>query len=430
MNSQCVDSAASAALWPLPGIDLADLDLFAQGFPHALFSDLRRHEEPLFHPPTDLTPGGEGFWVISRYDEIVKTARDKVTFSSESGGDREGGGTMIEDLPRSIGPGSVINMMDDPRHQALRRLIAPGITNKRIAAIETVLVNAAEKAAAEAVKQCEGDLVSDIAAELPLLAIASLLGISREDRYQVFAWINAVLDYSDRELGEKSQSSAEAMQQFTAFGQRFVEARRQAPGDDLISMAVTGELRDGLGKLTPMEQLMVFSVVMVAGLETTRNAIAGGVLAFINHPEQWQALRRDRALMPTALEEILRWTSPTPYNRRTATRDVDWGGRLIRRGEKVTLWWASANRDETRFERPFTFDIRRPRNPHLAFGSGGHACLGAQLARMEMRVALSALLDHVDHFELADDVEWTRSNKHTGIRRMPVRYVPCRSLSA
>ncbi|HFE6492142.1 cytochrome P450 [Salmonella enterica] len=213
------------------------------------------------------------------------------------------------------------------------------------------------------------------------------------------------------------------MKNFMAYGHKFVDEKRQNPGSDIVSLAVTGELPKGLGKLTPLEQLMVFSVVMVAGLETTRNAIAGSILAFIHHPEQWLRLQQDGGLMNSALDEILRWTSPTPYNRRTATRDVIIGDRLIRRGEKVTLWWASANRDDAYYEQPFTFDIGRQKNLHLAFGGGGHSCLGAQLARLEMRVILHHLLEQVHSFSLDGEVNWVRSNKHTGIRSMLVRFV-------
>lgn len=423
MDSSCLDSNARDDLWPLAGRDLTDLELFRHGFPHALFTELRRYPGALFHPATPLTPNGEGFWVLSRHRDMVPIARDGATFSSEGGGDRAGGGTMIEDLPRAVGPGSVMNMMDDPRHLALRRLVAPGITNAGLTALENVLHQAAQGAVDQALARQEGDLVADIAAELPLLAVASLLGIPPEDRHQIFGWISAVLDYADRELGQTSVTSAQAMQQLMAYAQRFVEGKRQAPGTDVVSLAVTGELRGGLGPLTAVEQLMVFNVVMVAGLETTRNAIAGGILAFIDHPEQWRRLQRNRDLLEPAMDEILRWTSPTPYNRRTVTRDVTIGGRLLRRGEKITLWWASANRDEAVFERPFEFDIGRPKNPHLAFGSGGHVCLGAQLAKLEMRAVLLALLDRVAEFHLNGDIEWVRSNKHTGIRRMPVRYV-------
>lgn len=422
MSDIIFDSEHCAAHWPLPGVDLTNLALFNRGFPHVIFTELRRCVPLLYHPQTPLTPDHEGFWVLSRYHDIVAVAKDIATFSSESGGEREGGGTMIEDIPRAVGTGSALNMMDDPRHKALRRLVAPYMSSARIAALEPVLTLAARQAVALAVKKGEGDFVSDIAAELPLLAIANLVGIPADERHQIFSWINAVLDYADRQLGETSQSSQQGMQHFMAYAQGFVEQKRQHPGNDIISMAVTGELTGGLGKLTPMEQLMVFNVVMVAGLETTRNALAGGVLAFIHFPEQWHRLRQQPELVNTALDEILRWTSPTPYNRRTATRDVMLGNRLIRAGEKITLWWASANRDESCFDQPFVFDIGREKNPHLAFGSGGHACLGAQLAKLEMRIILRELLNQVNEFELAGDVSWVRSNKHTGIRCMPLRY--------
>ncbi|ECW7869074.1 cytochrome P450 [Salmonella enterica] len=423
MSEAIITSEQAAQSWPLPDVDLTNLDLFSRGFPHQVFTDLRSHHGALFHPRTALTPDGEGFWVFTRYHDIAAIAKDNDTFSSAGGGDRQGGGTMIEDLPREMGPGSVINMMDDPRHKALRRLIGPALTNARVAAMEDILFAAAESAVQAALQQERVDFVSAIAAELPLFAIASLVGIPQDDRHQIFAWINAVLDYSDRQLGETSISSQQGMKNFMAYGHKFVDEKRQNPGSDIVSLAVTGELPKGLGKLTPLEQLMVFSVVMVAGLETTRNAIAGGILAFIHHPEQWLRLQQDGGLMNSALDEILRWTSPTPYNRRTATRDVIIGDRLIRRGEKVTLWWASANRDDAYYEQPFTFDIGRQKNLHLAFGGGGHSCLGAQLARLEMRVILHHLLEQVHSFSLDGEVNWVRSNKHTGIRSMLVRFV-------
>lgn len=423
MSDIIFDSEHCAQRWPLPGVDLTNLALFSHGFPHVIFTELRRCVPLLYHPQTPLTPDNEGFWVLSRYQDIVAVAKDIATFSSESGGEREGGGTMIEDLPRTVGPGTAINMMDDPRHKALRRLIAPSMSSARIAALEPVLAVAARQAIAQALEKGEGDFVAEIAAELPLFAIANLVGIPPDDRHHIFSWINAVLDYADRQLGESSLGSQQSMQAFMAYAERFVEQRRLHPGDDILSLAITGELTDGLGRLTPMEQVMVFNVIMVAGLETTRNALAGGILAFIHYSEQWQRLRQHPELMNTALDEILRWTSPTPYNRRTATRDVTLGNRRIRAGEKVTLWWASANRDESCFDQPFVFDISRERNPHLAFGSGGHACLGAQLAKLEMRIIFRELVSQVKAFELTGEVEWGRSNKHTGIRRMPLRYL-------
>jgi cytochrome P450 len=167
---------------------------------------------------------------------------------------------------------------------------------------------------------------------------------------------------------------------------------------------------------------MFFNLMIAAGSETTRNAIAGGLLALIEHPAQQSALRGDRSLMPAAVEEILRWTSATTYNRRTAVCDTEVGGHAIAAGDKVTLWWGSANRDEEVFEEPFTFDIRRDPNPHLTFGHGSHFCLGANLARLEMRLVLGEVLDRLDDLHLDGDVEWTRSNKHTGMRHLPVGF--------
>jgi len=169
---------------------------------------------------------------------------------------------------------------------------------------------------------------------------------------------------------------------------------------------------------------MFFSLIIAAGSETTRNSIAVGMLALTEHPETLGKLRDDRSLLPTAAEEILRWASSTPYNRRTATRDIEIGGQQINAGDKVTLWWASANRDEAVFSDPYTFDITRNPNPHLAFGRGTHFCLGAALARMEIRVVFDALLDKIGEVSLTGPVEYVRSNKHAGVRHMPVHLTP------
>jgi len=169
---------------------------------------------------------------------------------------------------------------------------------------------------------------------------------------------------------------------------------------------------------------MFFSLIIAAGSENTRNSIAIGTMALTEHPDALEKLRNDRSLLPKAIEEILRWASSTPYNRRTATRDVQIGGQQIQAGDKVTLWWASANRDEAVFTDPYTFDIERNPNPHLAFGRGTHFCLGAALARMEIRVVLDALLDRVGKVSLTGPVEYVRSNKHAGVRHMPVRLTP------
>jgi cytochrome P450 len=214
-----------------------------------------------------------------------------------------------------------------------------------------------------------------------------------------------------------------AQQAMFEYGGRLIAEKRARPGDDLLSAVVHGRVAgaDGTDEpLSELEQQMFFNLLIAAGSETTRNTIALGVLACIEQPATWDALRADPSLLATATEEMLRWASSTPYNRRTATRDVGLHGQTIRAGDKVTLWWASANRDEAVFADPFRFDVARAPNPHVAFGLGTHFCLGATLARIEVRLVLEALLRAVRAIGLDGPIEWTRSNKHTGLRHMPV----------
>lgn len=399
-------------------VDLTDLDRFAHGFPHDVFTRLR-HEAPVwFHPATAHTPGGEGFWVISRYADVLAVATDARTYSSERGGAREGGGTLIEDLPSGFATGVLLNMMDDPRHQKLRRLATSPVSPRALAVLEEELRarTAAIVDAAAARGQC--DFLLDVAAELPLQAVARLLGVPQEDRHRLFAWANATLDYDGRDLGESDERTRAAQASMFEYGSWLIGEKRRAPGDDMLSAVLHGTIDDA--PPTELESLMFFNLLIAAGSETTRNSLAVGLLALIEHAEAWDALRADAALMPTAVEEILRWASSTAYNRRTATRDVALGDQSIAAGDKVTLWWSSANRDENVFPEPFRFDVRRQPNRHLAFGHGNHFCLGAILARLEIRLVLEAILARVDRCALAGPVEWTRSNKHTGIRHMPI----------
>lgn len=408
-------------------VDLTDLDRFAAGFPHDVFTRLRREAPVWFHPPTRHTPGGEGFWVVSRYADVVAVASDAETYSSERGGAREGGGTLIEDLPAGFAVGVLLNMMDDPRHQKMRRLAMTTVSARALAGLERELRERAATIVAAAVARERADFLVDVAAELPLQAVARLLGVPQTDRHRLFAWANTTLDYDGRDLGEIDARVQAAQAAMFEYGTALVAEKRRTPGDDMLSAVVHGSITDGDGTAAPptdLEALMFFNLLIAAGSETTRNSLAVGLLALIEHHEAWDALQRDAALMPTAVEEILRWASSTAYNRRTATRDTMLDGRRLAAGDKVTLWWSSANRDEAVFPDPFRFDVRRQPNRHLAFGHGNHFCLGAVLARLEIRLVLEALLQRIDRCELAGDVEWTRSNKHTGIRHLPVRFVP------
>jgi cytochrome P450 len=420
---------ATASTGDLDGIDLTDLDRFAGGFPHETFTTLRREAPVWFHPPTAHTPGGEGFWVVSRHADCLAAGADMATYSSATGPGRDGaGGTLIEDLPGGFAAGVLLNMTDDPRHQQVRRLLTPALSPRALAALQDDLRRRTATIVDAAAQRGTCDLVVDVAAELPLQAIAHLLGVPQEDRHLLFGWANATLDYDDRDLGEVSERTMAASAAMFEYGTQLI-ARKRGAG---AGTAGAGGATDLLAtvthstdpELTELELQMFFNLLIAAGSETTRNSITLGLLALAERPDQWRALADDPGLLPGAVEEVLRWASTTPYNRRTATRDATLRGQRIGAGDKVTLWWASANRDEDVFADPFTFDVRRSPNPHLAFGHGGHFCLGASLARTEIRLVLEAFVARFDGLEPCGPIERTRSNKHTGVRHAPVRLDP------
>jgi len=403
----------------LDDLDLTDLDRFTDGFPHEVFATLRAEAPIWWHPPTEHTPDGEGFWVLSRYADIAAVAADATRFSSERGGPRSGGGTLIEDLPAGFASGVLLNMMDDPRHQRIRKLCTPSVTPRALAAVQASLRERAVAIVDAAVERGTCDFLVDVAAELPLQAIAQLLGVPQHHRHRLFEWADATLDYDDRDLGQTGERSAAAAAAMFTYGAELVAEKQGCPDAGLISTVANA------GFLTDLELQMFFNLLIAAGSETTRNSIALGVLALIERPDQWARLRDDRSLLPAAVEEVLRWASSTTYNRRTATADCVLGaadaGTPVAAGDKVTLWWPSANRDEAVFADPFAFDVARQPNKHLALGHGTHFCLGAALARIEIRLVLDVLLDRIAALELTGPLEWARTNKHTGLRHMPVR---------
>ena len=403
----------------LDGVDLTDLDHFARGFPHDVFAQHRRVAPVLWHPPTRHTPDGEGFWSVATYAETQSVLHDPATFSSERGGHREYGGTVLNDLPTA---GKALNMMDDPRHQRVRRLVSHGFTPRTIGELETELDTRAARLVDALAARGEGDLIADLAGELPLQAICILLGVPEVDRHQVFEWIEYSFDFRDRGAFESTPEVAAAMTEMHAYAAALIAEKRAQPGDDMLSLVVHAELEDvEPGQLTAEELHMFFSLLFAAGADTTRNAAAGGVLVLAEQPAVAASVVDDPTVLPTLIEETVRWTSPAAYKRRTATRDVVLGGAAIRAGDKVVFWEASANRDETVFDHSMQFDPRRDPNPHLGFGHGIHHCLGANLARLELRVMYRALFERCAGFALVGPVEWARSNKHTGIRRLPIR---------
>jgi len=409
----------------LDDIDLTDLAFFAGGFPDAAFTRLRREAPVWWHEPTEHTPDGIGFWVVSRHADVMAVAADAETFSSSRAPDAPGGGTLIEDLPFGFAAGVLLNMMDDPRHHLIRRLVTPAVAPRALVLLEGEL-RARTAAILDAVAPAgRCDFLMDVAVELPLQAIAMLMGVPDEDRHDLMAWTNATLTYDDRELGTRSSGSEQAAAAMAAYGTALIERKRVEGGEDIFGKVALTTIEDEDGRsgpLSDLELLMFFNLLIAAGSETTRNAIALGMAALIEHPEQWDLLRQVPATRPGAVEEVLRWSSPTLYNRRTATCDVEVAGQKIRAGDKVTLWWASANRDEAVFDDPFRFDIRRSPNPHLAFGHRSHFCLGANLARLEIRIMFEEIQARFDHLSLDGPVERFRTNKHAGVKHMYVTF--------
>ena len=398
----------------MDGVDLTDLDHFAHGFPHEVFARHRTEAPVWWHEPTEHTPDGEGFWSVATYAGVLHVLREPVVYSSETGGDRPYGGTLIQDLPVA---GVVLNMMDDPRHGRIRRLVSKGLTPLTIRRLEDELRRRAG-ALLDAVPDGEPvDFLVDVAAELPLQMICMLLGVAEDDRHELFAAVEPGFDFRAGNGTEREPAAFDMME----YGRALIAEKRARPTDDMLSIVVHAQLDDDDPPgLTDDELYMFFSLLFTAGSETTRNAIAGGVHALVDHPEQLTVLREHPGSMGTAIEEVLRWTTPSPSKRRTATTSVELGGHAVAPGDKVVVWEGSANHDELAFPDAERFDVTRDPNLHLGFGHGVHFCLGASLARLEMRVMYEELLARFATIERAGDIEWTRSNRHTGIRHLPL----------
>ena len=398
----------------LARIDFTDLDNFAGGFPHDLFA-LHRHQAPVYwHEPTEHTPDGEGFWSVATYPETLAVLRDPQTFSSVTGGGRPFGGTLLQDL--SIA-GQLLNMMDDPRHSAVRRLVSSGLTPRMISRVEDDLRDRARRLLDDVEPGTPFDFVTDVAAEVPMQMICILLGVPESERHWLFEAIEPSFDFGgSRKASITRLSVEEAGSRMYAYGQELIAAKRARPSDDMLSVVVNSDDP----ALSDVESYLFFNLLFSAGAETTRNSIAGGLLALIEQPGSFDSLRADPGLLPTAIEEMVRWTSPSPSKRRTVTQTASLGGHTVEPGQKVLVWEGSANRDGAAFADPDRFDITRKPNPHLGFGQGVHYCLGANLARLELRVLFEELLGRFTSVQLAEPVEWTRSNRHTGIRHLVV----------
>jgi len=399
----------------LSDVDLANLDTFVEGVPHDMFDTLRREAPLYFHPEAN----GSGFWCVVRYHDLEQISRDARVFSSE------GGITLYESAETELEQQRMMMlMMDPPRHTKLRLLVNKGFTPRMVATLEPHVRDIVTRIIDEIAGLGECDFVTDVASLLPLAVICDMMGVPQPDWPLMFDLTNRVLGADDPEYQTPGSNAFETsygarMEMFGYFA-AMVGQRRGKPKDDLLTVLVGADIEGDV--LTDEEILFFCFLLIVAGNETTRNATSGGMLALAQHPEQRQKLLADPALLPGAIEEILRWTSPVLHMARVATTDAELGGQLIRKGQKLIMWYPSANRDESVFPEPFRFNIERSPNEHLAFGIGEHFCLGASLARLELRVMFEELSRRLPDIELAGAVERLRSNFIGGIKHMPVRF--------
>jgi len=400
---------------PLGEIDLSSHDAFVDTVPHEWFRTLRR-EAPVFFNPE---PDGPGFYAVTRYADIRHVHRDFATYSSEAGG------TSLEDLePDQIEARKSMIDTDPPRHTELRKLIARRFTSRAVMVWEQAVRTVCDRVLTEALPKGEFDFVHEISSEIPMQVFAEILGVAQEDRRLIVEMGDRILGNQDPEYAQPVEpahrllpfSSPVAREMFE-FGRKVADARRKSPRDDIITLLVDADL-------TQREFDVYFVLLATAGNETTRHTITHGLLALMEHPDQLDRLRKDPSLYATAADEMLRWATAVHYFRRTTTRDTELVGTEIPAGSKVATWLTSGNRDETVFENPDAFDVGRQPNKHMAFGPGGiHHCLGAHLARLEVRVVFEEMLGRVEGFELAGPPERLRSNFFNGVKRMPVRVI-------
>lgn len=411
-----------AAFPALDGIDLGN-DAFVERIPHETFALLRR-EAPVWWYDW---PGGRGFWCVTKHADVVSVSRDTKTFSSAQGAN-------LEDLDEEMMAArrSMLET-DPPRHTRLRGLVGPPFTPRAVKAYELALRELTREILDRALPLGEFDFVEEIAKELPIRVLARLLGTPESDTDRLIDWGDRMIantdpDYADV-LHDSPESEAYRLVPFRSpaalelfeYGHALAAERRREPRDDLVSKLVHTEI-DG-ERLTEREFDTMFLLLVVAGNETTRQAIAHGMLALVEHPDQWERLRGDPQLAwERGADEILRWSSPVLHFRRTATADTEIRGQPVAAGDKVVVWYVSANFDEEVFEAPERFDVGRSPNRHLTFGGGGpHYCLGAHLAKLEVQVLFDELLPRLDALEVTGPVERMRTNFTNAIKRMPVR---------
>jgi cholest-4-en-3-one 26-monooxygenase len=398
------------------GFDFTDPDIYTQRVPFAELAELRR-TAPVWWNAQDRDSNGfgdDGFWVVTRHADVKAVSLDSKLFSSweKAALIRPGAGARPEHIEMQR---LILLNMDPPRHTALRGIVSRGFTPRAINSLRDALAERAERIVKTAIADGTGEFVWDVASELPLQAIAELLGIPQADRRKIFDWSNQMISGDDPDVqGDPQQASAELL----GYAMGMAEERKACPMDDIATKLVQAE---GESVLTSDEFGFFVLMLSVAGNETTRNSITHGMVAFLDNPEQWELFKAERP--ETAVDEIVRYSTPVVAFQRTATADTELGGQHIRKGDRLGLYYSSANFDEEVFAEPERFDITRDPNPHLGFGgSGAHYCLGANLARLQIGLIFNAIADHMPTIARAGDPVRLRSGWLNGIKKFPVRY--------
>ncbi|MDP4651980.1 MAG: cytochrome P450 [Haliea sp.] len=392
-------------------IDVYSPDSYVNVIPHAQFSWLREHAPVYWH----AHPDGGGYWVLSKHADIVAVSRDFKTFSAQRGF------VMVDDMPEDILP-MVQNQllgMDPPNHGPIRRAVITRFTSRRLAALEPQIRTIARGIMDSVQSDAEINFVDDLAGDLPTAVICSLLDIPQDMWAQIRHWSDLQTSGSDPDLGGTPEEVTQASIDMGTYGYSLAAQRREGNGEDLVSLLVNQEIDGHL--VSEMEFASLFVQLAVAGNETTRGLISSGMDQLMRAPALYQALAENPAALPRAIEEMLRWTCPLHYFRRTATCDTEVRGQRIREGERVVMLYSSGNFDEEVFANPLQFDIARDPNPHLAFGHGIHLCLGANLARMEARIFFEEFFRTFSGIERAGEPVFIRSNSIHAFKQMPVR---------
>jgi len=398
-------------------LELVDAERYGRrGYPHDVWTLLRAEAPVAYFAPPGFVP----FWAITKHADVRQIGAQPLGFSSARGI------TLLRENEPVV-PSEMVVMLDPPRHAPMRRVANPRFMPRAVRARREDIVHIAEgildRVASEG-KSGELDFVERVAGPFPLAVIAWTLGVPSADVALLYRWTNEIIGKDDPEYRRPGETPLQTMLrargELHAYFDRLIEQRRSEPQDDLVSELSRAEI-DGI-PLTPKQLTSYCELLVEAGNETTRNAISGGLLAFSEHPAEWEKLRARPELLPDAVEEILRWVSPISHFTRTATADADVRGVTIRAGDEVALYFASANRDEEVFDEPFAFRVDRRPNPHLAFGSGEHFCMGAHLARVEIETIFQLLLDRLASFEVSGPVVRLEALINGSIKHLPIRY--------